>query len=83
MIGYVFSWYTNDCPCDRFFETEEQARKYVEDIWNDLEEDDIGENDIFEVIEIECSEEEWEEMNSGYSDLIPGDYMKRVIVSMK
>lgn len=82
MTGYVFSWYTNESACDKCFDTEEEAVKYAEYILSQLDEDDIGKNDIFEVIEVECTEEEWEEMESGDGSLVPADFSKRIVMSM-
>ena len=81
MTGYVFSWYTNESACDKCFDTEDEAVKYAEDILSMLDKDDIGDWDIFEVIEVECSEEEWEEMASGDGSLVPADYSKRIVMS--
>lgn len=81
MTGYVFSWYTNESSCDKCFDTEDEAVKYAEYILSQLDEDDIGKNDIFEVIEVECTEEEWEEMESGDGSLVPADYSKRIVMS--
>ena len=46
-----------------------------------LDDGDIGKNDIFEVIEVECSEEEWEAMASGDGSLVPADFSKRIVMS--
>lgn len=82
MTGYVFSWYTNESAYDKCFDTEDEAVKYAEYILSQLDEDDIGKNDIFEVIEVECTEEEWEEMESGDGSLVPADFSKRIVMSM-
>ena len=82
MTGYVFSWYTNDAACDKCFDTEAEAIEYAEEILSQLDEGDIGDCDIFQVIEVECTEEEWEEMTSGDGSLIPADFCTRIIMDM-
>lgn len=81
MTGYVFSWYTNESSCDKCFDTEDEAVAYAKNILDQLDDGDIGKNDIFEVIEVECSEEEWEEMESGDGSLVPADFSKRIVMS--
>ena len=80
MVGYVFQWHNNDAPTDKAFDTADEAIEYAEELLNQIDNHgSLKSSDRFQVVEIQCTNEEWESLLDEDGEVIVDDLITEVI----